>query len=53
MGGVAVTTAVSLLTVTAWFTSLTGSVLLNRTGAAGVTRGALAVVVLLCSLLVS
>lgn len=53
MGGVPITTAVSLLTVTAWFTSLTGSVLLNRTGTGGLTHSALAAVVLLGSLLIA
>lgn len=51
LGGVPVTVAVSLLTGFAWFGSLAGSVLLDRGGAEGPVRAALAVAVLVVSLL--
>lgn len=53
MGGVPVTVSVSLLVLIAWFTSLTGSVLLHRSAATGGTKAAVAVAVLAGALLLS
>lgn len=49
--GVPVTVGVSLLTGTAWFTALAGTLALHRAGAEGPARAALAVGVLAASLL--
>ena len=51
VGGVPVAVSVSLLVVVAWFTSLTGSVLVHRSGATGGLRATLSVVVLAGALL--
>ncbi|MFE7535024.1 hypothetical protein ACFU67_12220 [Streptomyces rhizosphaericola] len=52
-GGVPVTVSVSLLVLVGWFGSLSGTVLLHRTGVAGTARTVLAVAVLLGSLLLA
>ncbi|MER7552021.1 MULTISPECIES: hypothetical protein [Streptomyces] len=53
LGGVPVSVSVSLLVVLSWFGSLTGTVLLNRSGAGSTTRAVLAVAVLVGSLLLA
>ncbi|WP_329306714.1 hypothetical protein OG322_18900 [Streptomyces sp. NBC_01260] len=53
VGGVPVTVSVSVMVAVAWFTSLTGSVLLHRTATTGTTRAALAVGVLVGALLIA
>lgn len=53
LGGVPVAVAFSLLVPVAWLTSLTGTVLLDRTGLAGLGRGAASVGLLAGALLLS
>ncbi|MFP3986969.1 hypothetical protein U9R90_05580 [Streptomyces sp. E11-3] len=53
LGGVPVTVVVSLLTLFAWFTSLVGTVLLDRWGASGAVATAAAFGVLVFAVLVS
>ncbi|MET8880731.1 hypothetical protein [Streptomyces rubiginosohelvolus] len=53
LGGVPVAVSVSLLTVFAWFGSLTGTVLLRQSDTGSVTRAVLAVAVLAGSLLLA
>ncbi|MGC5362025.1 hypothetical protein ACPXCE_10100 [Streptomyces sp. DT24] len=53
VGGVPVTVSMSLMVLIAWFTSLTGSILLHRAGATGGTRAALATLVLGAALLIA
>ncbi|QNE76338.1 hypothetical protein F0344_18430 [Streptomyces finlayi] len=53
IAGVPVTVSVSLLVLVAWFTSLTGSVLLHRSAATGGTRAVLSVAVPAGALLLS
>lgn len=52
-GGVPVTVTVSVMVVVGWFTSLTGTVLLHRSGVTGLTRAGLACAVLAGALLIS
>ncbi|WP_329196863.1 hypothetical protein [Streptomyces sp. NBC_01435] len=52
IGGVPVTVSVSVMVVVGWFTSLTGTVLLHRSGVTGLTRAALACGVLVAALLI-
>ncbi|MET9657344.1 hypothetical protein [Streptomyces sp. NPDC006510] len=51
IGGVPVTVSVSVMVVVGWFTGLTGTVLLHRSDATGLTRAALACAVLVGALL--
>ena len=51
IGGVPVTVSVSVMVAVGWFTALTGSVLLHRSGATGTVRAALAFGVLAGALL--
>jgi hypothetical protein len=53
LGGVPVSVAASLLIVLSWFTSLSGSVLLTRTGMSGTGLRLLSAVLLCSSLIVS
>lgn len=53
LGGVPVAVAASLLIVTAWFTSLAGSVLLRRSGLAGIPYAVLACAVLAAAVVVA
>jgi hypothetical protein len=52
-GGVPVAVSLSAMVVVAWFTSLTGSVLLHRSEVTGTARAALACAVLATALLIS
>ncbi|MFD0290078.1 hypothetical protein [Streptomyces sp. NPDC127118] len=51
IGGVPVTVSVSVMVVVGWFTSLTGTVLVHRSGTTGLTRAALACAVFAGALL--
>ncbi|MFE5090825.1 hypothetical protein ACFRCI_10585 [Streptomyces sp. NPDC056638] len=53
IGGVPVTVSVSVMVVVGWFTSLTGTVLLHRSGATGITRAWLACAVFAGALLIA
>jgi hypothetical protein len=53
IGGVPVAVSVSVMIVVAWFTSLTGTVLLQRSSVTGTPRAALACAVLAGALLIS
>ncbi|WP_069171726.1 hypothetical protein [Streptomyces griseus] len=53
LGGVPVAVSVSLLVLVSWFTSLTGSVLVLRSGVTGTARAALHVLVLAGALLIA
>ncbi|WP_406382511.1 hypothetical protein [Streptomyces sp. NBC_01618] len=53
VGGVPVTVTVSVMVVVGWFTSLTGTVLLHRSGVTGLTRAGLACAVLAGALLIA
>ncbi|MFE6664228.1 hypothetical protein ACFVFH_11805 [Streptomyces sp. NPDC057697] len=52
IGGVPVTVSVSVMVVVGWFTSLTGTVLVHRSGVTGLTRAAAACGVLVAALLI-
>ncbi|MFD7526382.1 MULTISPECIES: hypothetical protein [unclassified Streptomyces] len=51
IGGVPVTVSVSVMVVVGWFTALTGTVLVHRSGTTGLTRAALACAVFAGALL--
>ncbi|MFG2404865.1 hypothetical protein ACGFR8_11130 [Streptomyces brevispora] len=53
VGGVPVSVSVSVMVAIAWFTSLTGSVLLHRSATTGTTRAALAFGILAGALLIA
>ncbi|MET7365512.1 hypothetical protein ABZS61_06710 [Streptomyces sp. NPDC005566] len=53
VGGIPVAASASLAVVIAWFTSLTGSVLVQRSGVTGTTRSLLHVVVLAGALVIA
>ncbi|WP_329026982.1 MULTISPECIES: hypothetical protein [unclassified Streptomyces] len=53
VGGVPVTVSVSLMVAVGWFTSLTGSVLVHRSGTTGAVRATLACAVLAGALLLA
>ncbi|MGW1185721.1 hypothetical protein ACWD7Y_32910 [Streptomyces drozdowiczii] len=53
VGGVPVTVSVSLMVAVGWFTALTGSVLVHRSGATGAVRATLACAVLAGALLLA
>ncbi|MFF2326577.1 MULTISPECIES: hypothetical protein [unclassified Streptomyces] len=53
IGGVPVTVSVSVMVVVGWFTSLTGTVLLHRSGVTGLVRAGLAVAVFAGALLIA
>ncbi|WNI23804.1 hypothetical protein [Streptomyces sp. ITFR-16] len=53
IGGVPVTVSVSVMIVVGWFTALTGSVLVHRSGVTGTARAALAFGVLAGALLIA
>lgn len=53
IGGVPVTVSVSVMVVVGWFTALTGSVLVHRSGATGTPRAVLAFGVLAGALLIA
>ncbi|WP_326766519.1 hypothetical protein OG978_19880 [Streptomyces sp. NBC_01591] len=52
IGGVPVTVSVSVMVVVGWFTSLTGTVLMHRSGVTGLTRAAFACALLAGALLI-
>ncbi|MFH8472338.1 hypothetical protein [Streptomyces sp. NPDC018000] len=53
IGGVPVTVSVSVMVVVGWFTSLSGTVLLHRSGVTGITRAGLACAVFAGALLIA
>ncbi|MFE4329552.1 hypothetical protein ACFRQM_08840 [Streptomyces sp. NPDC056831] len=53
IGGVPVTVSVSVMVAVGWFTSLTGTVLLHRSGVTGITRAWLACAVFAGALLIA